>query len=777
MEHVGDAYLIYDQSGRIVDADHQACEILGRTREELIGSKVQEIGLEVIRPEMSVSWTRPLEAERFTFEARRVKGDGSVVPVGITLSVLGSPGGQTYTASIRDFTQRGQRDEPFGQLIDTLSDAAYVIDFNGKFLDVNHRAVEVLGYSRAELLGMGPADIDPFLTRNEISTLIEGMGLGERQLFPTQHKTKDGMVIPVEISSSLVPYQGKAAILSIARDMTDHTRSEMMMQARLRLLELAPATTVMGFLEATLDELETLTDSRIGFCNFVEGDGETLTPQAWSTRTRRDFCRTGQGRKLRVSEAGVWADAIRERRAILHNDFAAVPNRKGMPPGHATVDRELVVPVFRNDRVVAVFAVGNKQRPYVERDVEIVSSLADLAWDIAGRKQAEADLRKSEERLRQSQKMESVGRLAGGVAHDFNNMLGVILGHADLAMAQLDPQQPVHAHLKEIRDAAERSAGIAQQLLAFARRQTATPTLLDLNKSVGKMVDMLRRLIGEDIELVWSPGSDLGTVELDPSQLDQVLVNLCANARDAIVDGGKVVVETAAASLDTMFCAQHEGCVAGEYTVLSVSDNGTGMDEGTLEHVFEPFFSTKETGQGTGLGLATVYGIVKQNNGFIDVQSRLGQGSDVRIYFPRHGEPAAEEAAKHTPTTSRRGGETLLVVEDEPLVLRLAERILKSLGYKVLTAATPADALRVAEACEGTIDLLVTDVVMPEMNGWSLAERLLAARPDLKTLYVSGYPAEIISGQGLLEKGVRFLQKPFAPQDLAGAVRGALDEE
>ena len=641
MEQASDAYLIYDQSGRITDANPQACATLGRSREELIGSSIQESGFEVIRPEMRVLWTRPLAGERFAFEARRVCDGGSVVPVEITVNMLGLPGGQTYAATIRELTESKQRDETFGRLIDTLNDAAFVIDFDGRFLDVNQRALETLGYSRLELMGIGPADIDPYLSGGDISKLIEGMGLGERQLFLTQHRTSDGTIIPVEISSSLVPYQGTAAILSIARDMTDRQRSETMMQARLRLLELAPATTVLGFLEATLDELETLTDSRIGFCNFVEPDGETLTPQAWSTRTLQEFCKTGQGLKLRVSEAGVWADAIRERRPVIHNDFASVPNRKGMPPGHAVVDRELVVPVFRNDRVVAVFAVGNKPRPYVEHDVEIVSSLADLAWDIAGRKQAEADLRRSEEQLRQSQKMESVGRLAGGVAHDFNNMLGVILGHAELAMAQLDPQQPVYAYLREIRDAAERSAGIAQQLLAFARRQTATPTLLDLSKSVEKIVEMLRRLIGEDIELVWSPGSDLGAVELDPSQLDQVLVNLCANARDAIVHGGKVTIETAAASLDTSFCAQHEGCVPGEYVVLSVTDDGEGMNENTLEHVFEPFFSTKETGKGTGLGLATVYGIVKQNNGFIDVQSRLGLGSTVRIYLPRHGEPAA----------------------------------------------------------------------------------------------------------------------------------------
>ncbi|MBN1631324.1 MAG: PAS domain S-box protein, partial [Thermoleophilia bacterium] len=500
MEQAGSADVIYDQSGCITDAGPRAREILGRAREQLIGSNIQEIGLEVLRPEMRVFWTRAVKREQFVFEARRVLDDGSAVPVEVTLRMSGPAGDRRYAATISDLTERGGRDEAFEQLMDTLTDAAYVIDFNGKFLDVNHRAVETLGYSREEFLAMGPADIDPLMPRGEISDLIVGMGLGEKQLFPTQHRTKDGTIIPVEISSSLVPHQGKAAILSIARDITDRMRSEMMTQARLRLLELAPSTTVMGFLEATLDELETLTDSRVGFCNFVEGDGETLTPQAWSTRTRREFCKTEEGLKLRVSEAGVWADAIRERRPIIHNDFAAVPNRKGMPAGHAEVVRELVVPVFRNDMVVAVFAVGNKPRAYVERDVEIVSSLADLAWDIAGRKQAEADLRKSEEQLRQSQKMESVGRLAGGIAHDFNNMLGVILGHAELAMAQLDPQQPVYAYLREIRDAAERSAGIARQLLAFARRQPATPTLLDINRTVGKMVGMLRRLIGEDIE-------------------------------------------------------------------------------------------------------------------------------------------------------------------------------------------------------------------------------------------------------------------------------------
>jgi two-component system cell cycle sensor histidine kinase/response regulator CckA len=810
--------------------------------------------------------------------------------------------------------------------------------------------------------------------------------------------------------------------LSTGRDITERWRAETIRDARLRLLEQAPTSTVQEFLHAALRELELLTTSRIGFCKSLQAGQDAFSSESWAALDTDDSCDI-EAKELHhmISEPGVWADCLRERRPLIYNDYQAIPNRKDTPPGHAVLQRLLTVPVFRGDEIVAVFVLANKATDYTAQDLETVSGFSDLAWDTAARKSVESALQDSDNRnrrlfdsspdsvvlsepgghfldcnqtaiatygysreeflqmtyrdlaaldlrdqagrhvgetlerggtvfewrhrrkdgselpveirtapfmaqgrqrimatirdltaskaaeealrsserefralfeaapvgigvadldgrllafndamlgpggysredildvgnvaalyydpedrqaalalfhaegslhqyetrfrrkdgtpydvwlslthttfsglpciqaivedgtekkraeeererlqtqLRQAAKMESIGRLAGGVAHDFNNMLAVILGHADLALEQLDPQDRLHEDLLEIRKAANRSATITQQLLAFARRQVVAPKVIDLNKSVEGMTNMLRRLIGEQVELLWIPGKRLGRVRIDPAQLDQVLVNLCLNARDAIVDTGRVTIKTADVLLDEDYCADHEGCAPGHYVLLSVRDNGTGMSPEAQEHLFEPFFTTKDTGKGTGLGLATAYGILAQNKGFIDIDTQQHLGTEVRIYLPRVDAVATPEDPEIARSTSPRGVETLLLVEDEPSVLRLTARILTELNYTVLTARTPSEALRIAEEHPTAIHLTVTDVVMPQMNGRELADRLRALRPQLKTLYVSGYTDEILRAGSEIREGVNFLQKPFAPQSLAAAVRALLD--
>lgn len=395
--------------------------------------------------------------------------------------------------------------------------------------------------------------------------------------------------------------------------------------------------------------------------------------------------------------------------------------------------------------------------------------------DITERKRAEMDKGKLETQLHQAQKMESVGRLAGGVAHDFNNMLSVILGHVELALMKSGSSQPIHANLKQIRDAAERSADLTRQLLAFARKQTITPKVLDLNETVAGMLKMLHRLIGENIELDWRPKANLWPVKVDPSQIDQILANLCVNARDAISGVGEMTIETENCMVDEACCATHVGLVAGEYVRLAVSDNGCGMDREMLEHIFEPFFTTKEPGKGTGLGLAMVYGAVRQNNGFINAYSEPGRGTTFTIYLPRHavGEERTEPVGPSAP--AERGSETILLVEDEPSILEMTTTILEMQGYTVLAASTPGRALDLAGAHAGEIHLLMTDVIMPEMNGRELSERLHLHYPDLACLFMSGYTADAIARHGVLAEGVHFIQKPFSIQGLAARVRETLE--
>jgi PAS domain S-box-containing protein len=405
-----------------------------------------------------------------------------------------------------------------------------------------------------------------------------------------------------------------------------------------------------------------------------------------------------------------------------------------------------------------------------------VSGVCGMITEITDRKQVEAEKERLQAQLVQWQKMESIGRLAGGVAHDFNNMLSVILGHAEIAMEHIEPDQPLYARLVHIREAARRSADLTRQLLAFARKQTVVLHVLDLNDTVAGLLNMIRRLIREGIELVWQPGTETHLVTMDPSQIDQILVNLCVNASDAIGDTGTITIKTCAVTFDQASCTEYPGATPGDYVRLSVSDTGCGMDQETKALLFEPFFTTKEVGKGTGLGLATVYGIVQQNNGFLTVDSEPGQGTTFNIFLPRSaGAPETLNEEGLSPPAS--GRETILLVEDEPMILEMTVAMLQSLGYTVLSATTPDEALGLARAQTGAIDLLVTDVVMPAMNGSELAASLQSLRPTLKLLFMSGYTADVIAHHGVLAPGVHFLQKPFTRQELAAKVWEALHAE
>ena len=404
--------------------------------------------------------------------------------------------------------------------------------------------------------------------------------------------------------------------------------------------------------------------------------------------------------------------------------------------------------------------------------------LFDASGTIASAIETVSDVtekRKLQEQLVQSQKMESIGRLAGGVAHDFNNMLGVIIGHAELAMGQVDPSHPMLAHLREIWAAADRSTNLTRQLLAFARKQTVTPRVLDLNETVEDMLKILRSLIGEDIDLAWQPGDGLWPVMIDPSQIDQILANLCVNARDAITGVGRITIETGKATFDPKDCAHHSEVVPGDYLTLAVSDDGCGMDRETLSKIFEPFFTTKEVSRGTGLGLATVYGIVKQNNGFVKVYSEPGQGTTFRLYLPRSATATGEVPREERAAPVLGGNETILLVEDEHSILNIAKLMLETFGYRVLTASNPGDAIHLANAHDGEIHLLIVDVIMPEMNGRDLAERVISLYPKIVCLFMSGYSGDVIAHHGLLDEGVNFIEKPFSMQDLAAKVRQVLE--
>ena len=626
------------------------------------------------------------------------------------------------------------------------------------WVQVNDRLIQMLGFSREELFGRTweelthPEDIAADVTQfnRVLSGEINEYSLEKRFI------RKDGTVIFTNLSVGCVRHADGSVnfILALLADITERKQAEADLLAERQYL-----TDIIDFLPDPTFIIDT--DQRVVVWNRA---AEAMTG------VKRDY----------LLGKGDYAYAVPfygERRPILIDLLNISEKERESSYSHVkrVADRvyaETFIQTLNDGEGAYLWGVA---APLYDR-TGLRTGAVEVIKDITELKKSEKANIQLQEQLLQAQKIESIGRLAGGVAHDFNNMLGVILGHAELAQKQLDKTQPLFYNLEEIRKAAQRSADITRQLLAFARKQTIAPQVIDLNESVDGVLTMLRRLIGEDINLAWLPGKSLGLVNIDPSQLDQILANLFVNARDAIADTGKVTIETDNVAFDEAYCRVHAGFAPGEYVMLAVSDNGCGMDVETMAHLFEPFFTTKEMGKGTGLGLATIYGIVKQNNGFINVYSEPGQGTTFKIYLPRNGGNVAPMPKEDAAGSVTHGNEVILLVEDEPMILDMTTTMLELHGYKVLPAATPGEAIRLAEEHAGDLHLLMTDVVMPEMNGRDLARNLLSLYPKLKRLFMSGYTANVIAHQGVLDEGVHFIQKPFSINDLAAKIREVLDK-
>jgi PAS domain S-box-containing protein len=615
----------------------------------------------------------------------------------------------------------------FQAALDTASDAVLWIDREGRLAYVNERACTSLGYTRRELLERRIWDIDVGTTREAWAaswapTMHEGMT-------ESKYRRRDSTLLPVEVSARDLEVGGRRLRVAFVRNIserkavTDALRRTQAAVDRARegIFWVNSEGRFVYVNDAACESLEYTREELLRLT--VPDIDPKVPPEVW----KRDWLRS------------------RENRSFVAETIHKTKSGRQFP-----VEVAISFMQFEGEEYNCVYT-----------------------RDITERKRSEEVRAKLESQLLHAQKLESIGRLAGGVAHDFNNMLSVILGYTELIANRLPTGDPLLADLHEITKAACRSRDTTRQLLAFSRRQLIAPKPVDLNELVYSAKNALLRLIGEDIDLRFEPAGDLWQISFDPSQIEQMLVNLIVNARDALPNGGTITIATSNVRLDEASCRDRLEAMPGEYVVLTVRDDGVGMETDVVAHIFEPFFSTKEMGKGTGLGLATVYGMVKQNEGFVLVDTAPGCGSTFQLYIPRmRTEPVQSRVAAEGGAS--RGKGTILIVEDDEMVRNLTRSMLESLGYQVLVAPTPSVALRLCNSGDTVIDLLMADVVMPEMKGPELGERARAIRPGLRVLFMSGYTSNVLVRHGGGGEDVNFLQKPFTTAELARSVEDAM---
>ncbi len=745
-------YTVKVEDGRAVETHHGAgcVAVTGFTTEEFAAEPLlwHRMIVAADRGAVEQQALRLLAGEeRPPLEHRIVRKDGQVRWVRNTPVLHRDENDHlvAYDGLIQDITERRVAEEALTEserryrlLFESNPLPMWVYDLETlRILAVNDAALAHYGYGRDEFLAMTIKDIRP---AEEVPRLLENLsrvssGLDEAGIW--RHRKKDGSEIEVEITSHTLTFAGRQAELVLANDVTERRRAEQARRAsetRLKsIFRVAPVGIGLVSDRRLLDVNERV-------CEMVGRPRRALVGQGAQILYPSDeeFERVGREKYAQIAQCGTGTIETLWQRA--------------------------------DGGVINVLLSSTPLDPD-----NLAAGVTFTALDVTARRKAEEEREGLQAQLLQAQKMEAVGRLAGGVAHDFNNLLTIILGHAELALLDIGEQEPLASRLTNIQEAGQRARDLTQQILAFSRRQVLRMATVDLNRELGAVEKMLRRLIGEDVEVVPRVGQQPLWVRADSSQLQQVVMNLAVNSRDAMPGGGTLTIATGRVQLDEADVVAHPEIQPGPYALLSVTDTGTGMDAETLSHVFEPFFTTKELGRGTGLGLATVYGIVKQHGGHIQVRSELGRGTAFRIFLPCVTPLGAPRAGQERRAELARGSETILVVEDDEAVRHLARSLLASHGYRVLEARNADEALAIARDDSGRIDLLLTDVILPGVNGRDLFARLLGEGRCAKALFMSGYSGDLVAQHGILDPGVEFIEKPFTVAALTRRIREVLD--
>ncbi len=728
------------KDGRMVDLNEACARLSGYKREELIGTLAAERSM----------WADPQQRDMMiqmlqdkgrihNLEARLISKTGEKQKVLFSADPVKINGEDCMLGILVDITAREKEaeilrksEEKYRMLVEhSLQGLAIfkedrIIFCNKAFAEMTGYSLEELSVHQASQWLIYPEDREVVLRRAQDRLA----GKPAPSDYEYRIITKNGEIRWMEVSATLIEYEGEPAIQVACLDITERKKAEEALKESREYLN--QIINCIGDFIFVMDRQHRLILLNDAMCDFM------------GKRREEMLGRTGPEINPATAGPSLW-----KQEETLFSTGREVVTEDSVPDFRGNVRPLLTKKSLLTDRS------GNKQIVGVARDI--------------------TEYKRLQAQFLQAQKMEAIGALAGGVAHDFNNLLNVINGYSELILETIGPDDPIRADLNHIRNAAQHAASLTSQLLAFSRKQILQPEILNLNDSITQMSSMLRRVIGENIDVVTVTQPGLGLVSADPGQIQQIIMNLAVNARDAMPGGGKLTIETTNVDCDEDYVKDHPAVKAGSYVMLAISDNGIGMDEATKAHLFEPFFTTKGKGKGTGLGLSTIYGIVKQSNGFIWVYSEPGKGSTFKIYLPRAEDSAVSVTAKSATRTESRGTETVLVVEDEETVRDLACRILRDRGYNTLEAANATQALAVAGGRGGEIHLVLTDVILPGMTGKDLVSRLKSERPNIKVLYTSGYPDNSIVHHGILDRGVAFLQKPFTVKSMVNKVREVLD--
>ena len=744
MDHSPIYVFFKDEQIRSMQLSKNYEKMLGRPLHELIGKTMDdlfpsELAKSMVKDDLRIlNEGKPIEVEEELNGRFYTTAKFPIIRKGKPPRLAG------FTMDITEakLTEKALREqeERFRTIFNAVSDAIFVQDLTtGAIIDVNQRMFDMYGYTHEEALQLNIGALctgkPPYVEQDALERIRKAAG-GEPQSFEWLAKNKVGRLFWVEVNMQRTTIGDQEHLLVTVHDITGRKQAEEELLREKNFTD-AVVNSIPGLLYLYDDQY-----------HLVRWNNKLEELSGYSSE------------ELSHMQILDWVEG--EDKARI-----ASAAQKVFMEGQASIEAHLVIK-------------GGKKLPFYFTGVRLIISnrqyLTGIGLDLTEHKRAEEKMTSLQEHLRQSQKLEAIGRLAGGIAHDFNNLLTVIKGYSQISLRELNEKDPLAENLREISTAANRASDLTRQLLAFSRKQILESKVLDPNKVIQGMEKMLRRMIGEDIELLIHPEEDLGRIKADPGQMEQVIFNLAVNARDAMPSGGKLILETDNVYLDEEYAKNHISVNPGHYVRLCVSDTGCGMEPEVRDRVFEPFFTTKEKGKGTGLGLSTVYGIVKQSGGNIWVYSEVGKGTTFKIYFPRVDEPAEDLEEKRYTEAIPRGSETVLVVEDEDEVRRLVVQMLRRQGYKVLEAPNSGEALMVCEQHQDPIHLILTDVVMPRMSGPEFIERMRQIRQDFKTLYMSGYTDKAVVHHGVTQGDMEFIQKPFTYEMLSRKVREVLDK-